>query len=414
MHNTQRKATRAASCVALLLAVAAPALSMAQSMGNAPSWASAMAPGTWSSVSLNKIDDLDPAKDSSINPNFPAKAPWSGNNGHACVIECWNGGAFATRLGSKGSLIAWGGGHQGYYGNEVYAFDMVTRQWSRLSRPYRTPSFPVTDGIWPDGSPSVPHTYAMVGYHAATNSFVSVQTEWSNLGGQVAPVPVLFDLSAKTWRRAPRAPGHVQYGGYTVYDSSRDVWWMEGGDSGGQFAKFAMNGNGTSGSWTMYPAKFNALDAMAARDPVNDIIVETTFGTGTNMYGIDLKNPGNSPVLLRQGGSPPARQGRHGWEWSSARQSFIYWRSGSDVYEVRLNGSDWKTGTWEWTRLTSGANSQTPQDPSYGIYNRFRIASYDDLEVAVVVNSTTGPVYAFRLPTGSFARPQAPILTSVD
>lgn len=415
MRNTHRPvATRAGSCVAFLMAVSGAAVSYAQGMGAAPAWAQAMPSGTWASVSVNTIDDFDPAQEPSLNPLYPLAAPWSGNNGHSCVIECWNGGAFASRLGGKGSLIAWGGGHKGYYGNEVYAFDMATRQWSRLSNPYPTPSFPITDGIWANGSPAVPHTYAMVGYHPATNSFVSVQTEWSNLGGQVAPVPVFFDLATKTWRRAPRAPALVQYGGWAVYDASRDAWWMEGGDSGGQFAKYAMNGNGTAGTWTMYPPKFNALDALAERDPVNDIIVMTTFGTGTNMYGLDLKNPSSAPVLLRQGGSPPTRQGRHGWEWSVARQSFIYWRSGSDVYEVHLTGGDWRTGTWEWNRLTSSANALTPQDPSLGIYNRFRIASYDDAEIAVVVNSTTGPVYAFKLPSGSFLRPTAPVLTSIQ
>jgi hypothetical protein len=396
-----------ASTIAVItLFIVAPA--RAQSMGTAPAWAKAMPVGTWAAVSQNRLADVDPAKDSTANPVYPSMPQWTGNNGHACVIECWNGGAFATRLGTKGSLLAWGGGHAGYYGNEVYAFDMQSRLWTRLSNPYPTPSFPVTDGIWPDGSPGVPHTYAQVGYHAGTNSLVSTQTEKNNLGGGVVPMVVFFDLTTKTWRRGPIAPSHIQYGGWAVYDISRDAWWTEGGDSGGNFGKFAMNGDGTAGTWTMYPPKFNSLDAMAERDPLNDIIVMTHFERGTEMYGLDLTNPGGAPVLLTQGGSPPSRRGRHGWEWSALRQAFIYWRQGGDVYQVKLQGSNWRTGTWVWERLTMPANAVIPADPSPGVYNRFRVATYDDAEVAVVVNDTAGPVYAFRLPDGVLVRPQAP------
>lgn len=392
--------------VAAAVAVALCALpASAQDMGTAPSWAQSMTPGTWATISSNKIADVDPANDASANPNYPNSAPWEGNNGLSCVIDCWNGGALATGYGTKGALIAWGGGHAGYYGNEVYAFDLATQRWSRLTNPFKNTVFPVTNGIWSDGTPSVPHTYAMVGYHPPTNSFASMLTQTSN-NFYHATIPTFFDVSTKQWRRAPTSPSPVQYGGWTVYDSSRDAWWMEGGDSGGGFARYTMNGNGTNGSWANYSAKFGALNSMAGRDPVNDVLVITTFGSGTNMYGLDLKNPAGSPVLLKQGGSPPTREGRHGWEWSDVRGAFIYWRRGGDVYEVKLSG-DWKTGTWNWTRITSGGNTLAPQDPSPGVYNRFRLARYGREEYGVVVNSVSGPVYAFRLP--SVVGPMPPV-----
>jgi hypothetical protein len=398
---------------ALLAALFTAPLFAQSTMGNAPSWAQSMQPGTWTTISTNTISDLDPRNDPSANPNYPGNPPWLGNTGQQGVVASWNGGAFATGLGSKGSLIAWGGGHADYHGNEIYAFDMATRTWSRLSKPYPNPSYPVTNGVWPDGSPSVPHTYSTVGYHAATNSFAAMQTEKSTAGGDVVTIPMFFDLTTKQWRNGPRSPQHVQYGGWAVYDSSRDTWWMEGGDSGGTFGRYVMNGNGTSGSWTNLSAKFNALDAMAERDPINDIIVITLFRSTTSMYGLDLKNPGSSPVLLTQGNAPSRGQS-HGWEWSKDRLAFTYWRGGSAVYEVKLNGSDWKTGTWMWTNLTSGSNTVTPQNSSAGIYNRFRIAAYNDMEIAVVVNSTSGPVYAFRMPAGNVVRPTAPVLNPVQ
>jgi hypothetical protein len=364
----------------------------------APSWVQQMTPGTWLAVGQNTIKELDPANDPSVNPNYPNSPPWRGMTGQSAVTKTWNGGAFANNFGAKGSLVAWGGGHQDYYGNEIYTFDMATQRWSRITNPFRNVSFPVSKGIWSDGSPSVPHTSAFAGYHPGTNSFACMLTQTSNSPAN-ATVPVFFSFDTMRWRHAPQSPSGVQYGGWAVYDASRDAWWMEGGDSGGVMAKYVMGSDGTSGTWTNYSAKFNALDSRAGRDPNNDILVITTFRQNDNMYGLDLKNPSSNPVLLNQGGSPPSRDGAAGFEWSDTLQAFVYWRSGANVYQVKAPTGDWRTGTWTWTNLTAGSNAVTALDrSSAGIYNRFQLARYQDVEVAVVVNDTDGRVYAFRVP----------------
>jgi len=384
----------------LLLGVLAVQGAHAQSMGAAPAWAQSMTPGTWAAISQNTMADVDPANDASTNSRYPSAPAYNGNTGQAGVVGAWSGGALATGLGTKGSLITWGGGHQDYYGNEVYAFDLATQRWRRLSNPYQNISFPAnSSGLWPDGSPSVPHSYGFAGYHPGSNSFVSLMTQVSNSPSN-ATTPVLFDLSTGKWRSGPKdSGGFLVYGGWAVYDRSRDAWWGEGGDSGGNFVKYTMNGNGTAGSWSNFSAKFSALDSRAAIDPVHDMLAVTLFNHDDSIRGIDLKNPGNDAVTLRQGGSIPSRSGAAGWEWSDARQAFIYWRQGTGVYEVKLSGSDWRTGTWNWSNLSVGGGA-TPQDQGTGVYNRFRLARYDDMEIAVVVNQVNGPVYAYRIPGG--------------
>lgn len=267
--------------------------------------------------------------------------------------------------------------------------------------------FPVTDGIWPDGSPSVPHTYGYAGYHPGTNSFACMSTQVSNTPSRAA-VPVFFDFDTMKWRRGARNDSGLPSGGWAVYDKSRDSWWAEGGGSGGAFARYTMNGDGTTGTWTNYSTKLGVLDARAARDPVRDLIVITTFNQDTNMYAVDLKNPSAAEVRLTQSGSPPSRTGKHGWEWSEALQAFVYWRSGSGVYQVKPPAGDWKTGSWEWAPLTSGSNSVTPDEPQNGVYNRFQLVRYDDMEIGVVVNKVNGRVYAFRLPGQPAPAPRAP------
>ena len=133
--------TRGASRTAIslcLFALGAQA-SFAQSLVPAPDWVQSIAPGTWQAVSLNKIADVDPAKDPDVNPNYPNSPPWNGATGQRAVIGAWGGGAYATKQGNKGTYLIFGGGHNDYYGSEVYGVDMETRIRTRGPSTGRTP-----------------------------------------------------------------------------------------------------------------------------------------------------------------------------------------------------------------------------------------------------------------------------------
>jgi hypothetical protein len=49
------------------------------------------------------------------------------------VVNAWSGGVYDPVLDQ---LLIWGGGHTDYAGNEVYAFDMGSLTWQRLTDPY--------------------------------------------------------------------------------------------------------------------------------------------------------------------------------------------------------------------------------------------------------------------------------------
>ncbi len=127
-----------------------------------PLWVERMKPGCWYQISGDHPDlelsptpagtrylmDTDPAGDVKINPAKGAKerlrrwlgrrphAPWGGRCGFPSITEGWNGAVFASRLGVSGSMIVFGGGHNDYFGSDVHAFDLSTRQWSRISDGY--------------------------------------------------------------------------------------------------------------------------------------------------------------------------------------------------------------------------------------------------------------------------------------
>src|SRR5258707_8381169 len=92
--------------------------------------------------------DPEPGGDRRINPAKRRKerlpplvgrrphSPWEGRCGFPSITEGWNGAVFASRFGVSGSMIVFGGGHNNYFGSDVHAFDLSTRQWSRISDGY--------------------------------------------------------------------------------------------------------------------------------------------------------------------------------------------------------------------------------------------------------------------------------------
>src|SRR5687768_14643640 len=59
-------------------------------------------------------------------------APSDSPGGTPLKVVAWSGGALDTR---RAQVLVWGGGHSDYAGNEVYAFDLGSRQWRRLTEP---------------------------------------------------------------------------------------------------------------------------------------------------------------------------------------------------------------------------------------------------------------------------------------
>jgi hypothetical protein len=384
----------------------------------APAWVMEIAPGTWAEISRNTLADVDPAADPAVNPNHPGSAPWRGMVGQRGVLDAWNGGAFASRLGRYGALIAFGGGHNDYFGNEIYAFDLESRMWRRLTDPYAGSREAMVayraDGAFPDGTPLPPHTYDTVDYHPRTNSLVLLRVaQQLGSGGQVLKgMPAyLYSFDSRQWRRSLALDHPLKAAGWSAYDSRRDGYWVNPPPSTPNrpgFRFFDPNGENADGSVGIWseshgPRKPGGGDGMGSYEPQNDLVVYTDFRKEPGVvYAVEARRPASAAVPLGLRGDPPDLGYAHGWEWSDLRRGFVYWprTAGADVHELRLGGDDWRRDPWTWRRLTSPSNRIVPQPMQFdrGVYSRFRLVRFRDAEVALVVNRADGPVYAFRVP----------------
>src|SRR5260370_16608071 len=91
----------------------------------------------------------------------PADPSIEGNSGCRTIISAWNGGVADTK---RDRLIIWGGGHNAYYGNEVYALDLSHMVMLRLTEPSPVTNVMSCPEEYADGRPSARHTYGGVEY----------------------------------------------------------------------------------------------------------------------------------------------------------------------------------------------------------------------------------------------------------
>lgn len=421
-----------------------------------PAWLERMSPNCWYAISGARPDldlqptprgtrylkDNDPACDLHLNPartlkerlrrmlGRDPKSPWHGRTGFSALTEAWNGAVYASRFGRSGSMIVFGGGHDDYFGSDVHAFDLASREWRRISDGYVAGGdddygagarYP--DSVYPDGSPLPPHTYGYVQYDPLGNDYILLkgQTELGRAVKSVA-IPHLFNLDSLRWRRGPRHPTAIlDAGGWTTFDHSRRVLWGHSGDDGGGnafigFHPIGESENATYGHWTEhFPNKLAGIanhNAMQI-DPLRDIIVVSVHARD-ELHALDPAEPARDIVRLRSVGSKPRLRPFAALEYAPTLARFVYFSPMDDgiVYTIAPSCERSSAGAatleeWTWQAHRPAAGTLRPIADAAGssrfgvnvahVFGRFRIASIDGVDVAILVRHVDSPVYVLRL-----------------
>lgn len=420
-----------------------------------PVWVPRMPVGRWFRISGDRpdldlpptppgtryLEDNDPATDPALNPAPGAKerlrrligkrprSPWQGRCGFSAITEAWNGAVFASRFGASGSMVVFGGGHNDYFGSDMHAFDLHTRRWSRISDGYIRgdanaygPGAVYALAEYPDGSPLPPHTYGYVQYSPASNDYILFKGQ-IELGPDVraAAIPHMFNFDTLSWRRGPEHPTAIlNAGGFTAWDQSRRVLWGHSGDAGGgnaflSFDPVGENPDGTSGRWgEAFPNKLvgEADHNAMAIDPARDIII-VSVQARDELCAINPAQPEVPIAQLRSSGDKPRIHEYAALEFATNLGGFAYYSAvnGAEIYQVAPPpGETWEelaNGIWTWQSLLSGKESLDPiadagRESAYNVnsshtFGRFRIATYDGIDLAILVRHVDSPVYALRL-----------------
>jgi len=324
-------------------------------------------------------------------------------------------------------MVLFGGGHNDYFGSDVHAFDLGTRQWSRVSDGYvsgRADHYGAgavyPSAVYPDGSPLPPHTYCYVQYDSVGNDYLLLKGQ-TELGPDVkaTPIPHMFNLDSLKWRSGPQHPSAIlSSGGCTTWDVSRRILWGHSGDDGNAFIGFSPdrdNTDGTFGTWTMlYPKKLRtqADHSAMSMHPVRDIILVIVSASNA-LFAIDPSEPGREIARLSSDGDQPVISEYAALEYAHNLDQFVYYSAndGPEIYLISSpEGSTWLrlvAGVWTWHSLLKEGNrldpvTQAASLSSYGVnvshtFGRFRVATYGQTDVAILVRHVDTPVYAMRL-----------------
>ena len=221
----------------------------------------------------------------------------------------------------------------------------------------------------------------------------------------------MFNLDTLTWRHGPRHElAILNSGGFTTWDAQRRLLWGHSGDDGGGNAFVAYSPDGENpdesfGNWReFHPSKLpgeanhNAMQI----HPVGDSIL-ISLHVRDALGFIDANNPGDAIAPVQSRGRKPRIQEYAALEYSTGSGSFVYYSAadGAVVYAI-----DWD-GEARWRVLSApaslnpiidaAAESRRDGNPAH-TFGRFRIAHFDQVDLALLVRHVDSPVYAMRLP----------------
>jgi hypothetical protein len=307
-----------------------------------------------------------------------------------CVISCWCGGAYDSK---RDRLVVWGGGHGQYSGNELYAFNMDTLAWERLTDPSNPPGVDVPYA--PDGNPTSRHSYNYLQYLPATDRFYSLGGAAFYPGGQTGTDNVdAFNFDTSTWEtNLSSVPSGAHGYAFSAVDASTGHAYQQGPYSSGAMARYDAPAN----VWTpiaVSGASYinSGFTATAAFDPKRQKMV--AVGDGITMWDIS----GSSAVATNpttSGDNSIETEGAVGLDYDPVTETFIAWAGGPTIYSLNID-------TMEWT-----TNAPTGPDPGSEsvnhTYGRFRYVPSKN--VFVVVNASDRNVFIYKH-TPELAAPQ--------
>ena len=306
-------------------------------------------------------------------------------------MDAWSGGTFDS---TRNRLIVWGGGHNDYAGNEVYAFDMTTLQWSRLT----SPSAPNTNnhGMYSDGTPSSRHTYAALAYLPDVDRMFNAGGAIYQSGGG-NNMTWFFNFSNNTWQRRTDAPSpsNGECCGYAAaYDPITGHVFRS---HGGGFSQYDPNQN----TWTNHGGNSPSLYINAAIAPIERLMVAVgggSYGVAGTYYWRLNPSAGAMTKANTAGDKTVELGAAPGFAWSSAANVFVGWNGGSSVYTLDPK-------TWVWAKINPvAANIVVPTAPnSRGTYGRFQYVPV--MNVFVLVNRVHEDVYIYKPNFGDSASP---------
>jgi hypothetical protein len=401
----------------------------------APAWFTAMADKTWTQVAQGTAGSAAYQKGSSLTDVAPNPLP-PGNEGQQAIIDDWTGACASQTLGEY--YLPAQGGHDGYYGNEVYALALRTETpgWQRIWGP--TPNAQIQQtglGYNPvafgnaDGSPRTSHGWFNI--FCDKNGRLWLTMVDANPGGEWGTNCYSIDRNnvAAGWmyhgRLYPTIPGGSPgstfgwQAGAGAFDPSTNRIWKRADMYVGQgvvsidCAKAVAAGAQSTSTGPQTPGcTFYDNNDVVGVSPAPSVITTGTAApcwiqlTAGQIQVMDLTNPTNLFSAKSASGSGASFSDGDGAVWHPASNALLVGNisMGANIAKLHLTGNDPRTASYAWSTVTPAAgNAVTPTAQFGGQYNghfsKWQIINdMGNGQSAIVVCAGLNSVYVYKLP----------------
>lgn len=366
----------------------------------------ALPPGQWLDVPNSQMAgvQVDACQDATIKAAYQRIGP-PGATCNPNYITAYSGGAYDS---NAHRLLIFGGGHTGYDGNEIYAFNVAAGTWQRLTEPAppaldrlydpTTRTYSVVSPQWvAPGYPPLPvsvHSYDQLVYLPDQNALFAAGGATYSGNGYVTNGTWMFDLTRSDysgWTQVQAMPGKpydlYEYNMDTAYDPLSHKVIMRGYSKAGAF-------DPATRIWTVFPSFLptRTLNTVGALDPKRRMFVVIGFGTA-QVYAVASNDALGQPLPLAATGATDIEKCRDpGFEYDSAADRFVAWCGGGDVYTLDMDSRI-------WTKHSAPVGATVPGAAlSAGTYGRF--AYMPEYDAFILVNDNRQNVFFYRLANG--------------
>lgn len=366
-----------------------------EATGGAPAWFTAMDDGTWATPVANTLDAVKPS------PLPPGS--------HQTICTAWTGGAVDPVRGEL--ILAANGGHGDYSGNEVYACAMraATPRWVRLDNPSSASGGTEamnSAGAYGDGRPRAVHgwnrcvfgngkvwyagldgMYPSGNWTTACWSYDRGSTAWTYRGLGINPI----SQSSFSWQ-----------GGASAYDPVGNRVWSIAQYATGQGGYSVDASTGAITPYDWYFADNRGGDWMVVAHDTNPrVLIHSVSRTG-KIWVLNLEAPANGWTIKTPTGSPSGLIDGAGAVYHAASKSILCWRDfGARIRRLKVP-SDPIGGNYAWSEIAPSPSNAIvpPAGPANGTFGKFNLVPDmgNGRSALVLVTSTTGPVYVYKVP----------------
>ncbi|HET6250068.1 MAG TPA: hypothetical protein VFE47_20420 [Tepidisphaeraceae bacterium] len=325
-------------------------------------------PGEWYEVPDSHLEKVAPSQQ---------KFPWL-RGGVYAETACWAGGAFDTQRDRL--YLGPGGGHAGYNGNEIYAFDLNDLKWHRINDP--DPVIPGTEYTDLNKCPFAMHTYDGVEYiPPPVDRYVVV-------GGWNTPLTYALDPDHPDHWEVYPGHGTGRTGDICGYDAVSQLLYFSTPSTAGKTSQW----DPITHHWTLRtltspePSYYETADV----DYKRHLLVSCGKGKVKVWHLAPIPQRITMEEIQTTGDTEILDRCSPGFCYVPCIDRFVAWASGPEVYTLDIDSK-------KWTKHAPAAtNTVLPGKPDqWGTFGRFRYVPSKN--VFVVYNDVKQDVYIYRL-----------------